>query len=112
MGAIVRDPLIRLLAVNWLAGFAVTVILVGGLYVTDAGGLWSLILRSEQPAVPIAMLFAGFLITFTSAAMGTAVMSLTPQFDGGRGDECGGRRQPCAAARPVPTAARVFLNQA
>ncbi|MEI2387951.1 hypothetical protein [Breoghania sp. JC706] len=94
-----RNPLIRLLAINWLAGFAVTVLIVGGLYLTDMGGLWSLIMRSEMPIVPIAMLFFGFLITFTSAAMGTAVMSMPSDGSGGGG---GGRRFRIRAPELVP----------
>ncbi|WP_245926662.1 hypothetical protein [Breoghania corrubedonensis] len=100
-----RNPLFRLLAINWLAGFVVTVLLVAGFYLTDIGGLWSLIMRSETPFVPIAMLFFGFLITFTSAAMGTAIMSMPSDGSGG-----GGRRLRIRAPELVPIRVKANAN--
>ncbi|AXS38979.1 hypothetical protein [Breoghania sp. L-A4] len=73
---LIRNPLLRLLAINWLIGFCVTTLVVSGLLYWDAGGLWSLIARAEAPLVPLAMLFFGFLITLCSAAMGTAIMAM------------------------------------
>ena len=101
MRTLIRNPLLRLLAINWLAGFAVTVLLVGGIYATDMGGLWSLIMRSEMPLVPIAMLFFGFLITFTSAVMGTAIMTLPRDGSGGGGHRARLRRAPALVPVPV-----------
>lgn len=109
MRALSRNPLFRLLALNWLAGFAVTVLLVGGLYATDAGGLWSLIMRSEMPAVPIAMLFCGFLVTFTSAAMGTAIMMMPSDRSSGGGGRRMRLRTP--ALVPVPVEAKVHQRR-
>ncbi len=74
--ALIRNPLIRLLAINWLIGLCVTTLVVSGLLYWDAGGLWSLISRTDAPLVPLAMLFFGFLITLCSAAMGTAIMGM------------------------------------
>lgn len=71
-----RNPLVRLLAINWLIGFATTVLVVVGLLLTNAVGLRDLILNSENPVVPLALLFFGLLITICSVAMGAAVMSL------------------------------------
>lgn len=99
--SLVRNPLIRLLAVNWLIGLGITLLVIAGLFFTDAGGLWTLIARSEDPVVPIAMLFFGFLITLCSAAMGTAIMGL-PETDpeGGSGRRL--RFSTGGLAKPVP----------
>ena len=106
MRVVLRNPLFRLLAINWLAGLAVTLLLVGGIYLTDPAGLWTLIARSQMPAVPIAMLFFGFLITFTSAAMGTAIMSMPSDDRPG-----GGRRLRISRAEPVPIPVRADTTQ-
>ncbi len=71
-----KNPLFRILAWNWLAGAAVAVILFGGLIGTNTMHLRDLIAESDQPLVPVAMLVAGFLVTFTSVAMGTAIMTM------------------------------------
>nr|WP_321457497.1 hypothetical protein [uncultured Cohaesibacter sp.] len=73
---IIKNPLIRLLAINWLIGFVVTVLITCGLLITNAAGLQDLIFNSENPLIPIALLFFGLLITICSVAMGAAVMSL------------------------------------
>ncbi|WP_319410358.1 hypothetical protein [uncultured Cohaesibacter sp.] len=78
---IIQNPLIRLLAINWLIGLLATVLIVAGLLVTNAAGLQELIFNSENPLVPLALLFFGLLITICSVAMGAAVMSL-PKDDG------------------------------
>ncbi len=71
-----ENPLFRLLAWNWLAGAAVALILFGGLIGLNTMHLRDLILESDHPLVPVAMLIAGFLVTFSSVAMGTAIMTL------------------------------------
>ncbi len=70
------NPLMRLLAINWLIGFAVTVMIFCGLLLTNAAGLQDLIFNSDEPWIPMALLFFGLLITICSVAMGAAVMSL------------------------------------
>ncbi|WP_316859648.1 hypothetical protein [uncultured Cohaesibacter sp.] len=70
------NPLIRLLAINWLIGFATTILIFFGLLATNAAGLKDLIFNSENPLIPMALLFFGLLITICSVAMGAAVMSL------------------------------------
>lgn len=74
---------------NWLAGAAAAVTLLVGLLATDAMHLRELILASDSPGVPIAMLLIGFLVTFCSVAMGSAIMGLG-QDDG---DPDGGHRE-------------------
>lgn len=71
-----KNPLFRLLAWNWLAGAAVALILFGALIGTNTMHLRDLILESDHPLVPVVMLIAGFLVTFSSVAMGSAIMSM------------------------------------
>lgn len=73
---VLRNPLVRLLAINWLIGFFTTVLIFTGLLVTNAAGLQDLIMNSENPIIPSVLLFFGLLITICSVAMGAAVMSL------------------------------------
>ena len=71
-----RNPLVRLLAINWLIGLFTTILVVTGILLTNAAGLRDLISNSENPIVPLSLLFFGLLITICSVAMGAAVMSL------------------------------------
>lgn len=71
-----RNPLFRLLAVNWLHGLGIAVFLEAALLSANVGGLRDLIAASEQPLLPLGLLFAGLLITCTSVSMGAAVISL------------------------------------
>lgn len=105
---ILGNPLLRLLVVNWLIGLAATVLVVGGLLLTDAAGLRSLIVRSDAAVPAIALLFFGFLITLTSAAMGTAIMGLPREASGsgGHGARRGSRVRPIRVPLPVQTGAR------
>ncbi len=87
-----QNPLFRLLAWNWLAGAGAAVTLLVGLIATNAMRLRDLIFSSEDPFIPIMLLLFGFLITFCSVAMGTAIMSLGEA----TGDGTGGRRSKAA----------------
>jgi acyl-coenzyme A thioesterase PaaI-like protein len=69
-------PLTRLLAINLGIGVALALLLVGGLLVLNPGGLRDLILADRSPTVAIALLLGGFIITFASTAMGTAIMAM------------------------------------
>jgi hypothetical protein len=71
-----RNPLIRLLAVNLASGIAVAVIAFGGLLMLDAHGLRRLILGDQSPGIAAALLLFGFVITFGSWVMGTAIMRI------------------------------------
>lgn len=75
-----RDPLMRLLAIHWLIGLVATIIIFVGLIVTNAAGLQDLIMGSDEPLVPLALLFFGLLITICSVAMGMAIM-MVPKDD-------------------------------
>ena len=80
-------PLTRLLAINLGIGVALALLLVGGLLVLNPGGLRDLILADRSPQVAIGLLLGGFVVTFGSTAMGTAIMALGvgEQDDGPRG---------------------------
>ena len=71
-----QDPLMRLLAINWVIGFIATVIVFCGLLLTNAAGLQDLIFGSDEPLIPMALLFFGLLITICSVAMGVAIMTV------------------------------------
>jgi hypothetical protein len=69
-----RDPLLRLLAVNLAGGSLAALIAVGGLLAFDIFGLRRLMLVDAHPFLVLALLVSGFVVTFGSVAMGSAVM--------------------------------------
>ncbi len=73
--------LVRFLLVNCAIGVAGGWTLLAALLATDTAGLRTLISNETSPAVPIALLAAGFAVTFGSAAMGAAVMAMRPGDD-------------------------------
>ena len=68
-------PMARLLAINLGIGVVLAVLLVGGLLLLNPGGLRHLILADRAPTIAIALLLGGFVVTFASVAMGTAIMA-------------------------------------
>ena len=90
MLALFRQPLIRLLAINLAIGISAAVLMLGGLLLLNPGGLRDLIF-ADGSAGFIVLLF-GFVVTFGSTAMGSAIMALgrqPPHVDGQ-----GGKRRP------------------
>jgi hypothetical protein len=73
---IFRVPLFRLLAINLGIGLSIAALLVGGLLWLDPGGLRHLILADRSPGVALGLLIFGFVVTFGSTAMGTAIMAI------------------------------------
>ena len=73
---VLRIPLFRLLAINLAIGGGLAVLLVGGLLAIDPGGLRHLIFADRSPATALGLLLFGFVVTFGSAAMGTAIMAM------------------------------------
>jgi hypothetical protein len=71
-----RNPLLRLLAVNLAIGIAAAVLMLGGLFALNPHGLRDLILADNSGAAAAGLLFFGLVITFGSVAMGTAIMAL------------------------------------
>jgi hypothetical protein len=72
-----RVPLFRLLAINLAAGIVLAALLVGGLLALNPFGLRDLILADSSPGTALGLLLFGFVITFGSAVMGTAIMMAT-----------------------------------
>ncbi len=70
-----RVPLFRLLAINLAAGTTLAVLLVGGLLALNPSGLRDLIFANSSPATALGLLLFGFIVTFGSTAMGTAIMA-------------------------------------
>ena len=68
-------PLLRLLGVNCAAGIAVALLALGGLLALN-DELRDLIFNDPSPGVALALLSGGFIVTFASATMGSAIMGL------------------------------------
>jgi len=68
--------LLRLLAVHGAMGVAIGCAAAGGLLMTDAGGLATLMGQTGSYAAASALLFGGFALTFGSLAMASAIMML------------------------------------
>jgi hypothetical protein len=92
-----RDPLFRLLLTNLAAGLAAALILFGGLLLLNPSNLRGLILSDRSPETALLLLLFGFLITFGSAAMGTAIMAIGRR----RTPPAGGRHRHARTPQPV-----------
>lgn len=95
-----RVPLFRLLAINLAAGAAIAALLVGGLLALNPGGLRHLIFADASPGTALGLLLFGFVVTFGSAAMGTAIMAM------GRAADDTRRGPPVPVVRPEHALAR------
>ncbi|MCG2631319.1 hypothetical protein L6654_32290 [Bradyrhizobium sp. WYCCWR 13023] len=86
--SLLRVPLLRLLAINLAIGACAAVLLVGGLLWLNPGHLRELIFADRAPGIGLVLLLASFVITFGSAAMGSAIMAQgrKPDDDGGGGN--------------------------
>jgi hypothetical protein len=91
-----RVPLFRLLAINLAAGVALATLVVGGLLALNPGGLRHLIFADASPGTALGLLLFGFVVTFGSAAMGTAIMAM-----GRAADEENRRGPPAPVAQPA-----------
>ena len=91
-----RVPLFRLLAINLAAGVALATLVVGGLLALNPGGLRDLILADRTPGTALALLLFGFVVTFGSAVMGSAIMEAA----GGSGRAAGTPKAGGATAGP------------
>ncbi|MFB6447453.1 hypothetical protein [Bradyrhizobium tunisiense] len=88
---LLRIPLFRLLAINLAIGACAATLLVGGLLWLNPGHLRDLIFADRSPGIALALLLASFLITFGSAAMGSAIMAQGRKEDSGKGGGHGAR---------------------
>ncbi|MBH5389071.1 hypothetical protein [Bradyrhizobium diversitatis] len=83
--SLLRIPLFRLLAINLAIGACAAALLVGGLLWLNPGHLRELIFADRAPGVALFLLLASFLITFGSAAMGSAIMAEGRKEDNDKG---------------------------
>jgi hypothetical protein len=90
-----RVPLFRLLAINLAVGVTLAALAVGGLLALNPGGLRHLIFADASPGTALGLLLFGFVVTFGSAAMGTAIMAM------GRAADDDRRGPPKLVARPA-----------
>jgi hypothetical protein len=84
-----RAALFRLLAINLGIGMSIAALLVGGLLWLDVGGLRHMIVADRSPAVALGLLLFGFVVTFGSTAMGTAIMAIGRRQKDGDGPPAG-----------------------
>ncbi|MBW7973455.1 hypothetical protein [Bradyrhizobium sp. BR 10289] len=87
--SLLRIPLLRLLAINLAIGACAAMLLVGGLLWLNPGHLRELIFADRSPGIPLLVLLASFVMTFGSAAMGSAIMAQGRKADDDR--QGGGR---------------------
>jgi hypothetical protein len=100
-----RVPLFRLLVINLAMGTALAVLLVGGLLLFNPARLRDLILADSSPGIALGLLLFGFIVTFGSTAMGTAIMAIGQRQ--AVDDKPRGPPLPVAQQiRPVPVRAR------
>jgi hypothetical protein len=76
---VLRAPLLRLLAINLATGTAAAALLVGGLLALNPFGLRDLIFADNSPGTALGLLLFGFVVTFGSSAMGSAIMAMGMQ---------------------------------
>lgn len=88
--SLLRIPLFRLLAINLAIGACAAVLLVGGLLWLNPGHLRELIFADRSPGIALLVLFGSFLVTFGSAAMGSAIMAQGRKDDDDKGGGGGG----------------------
>jgi hypothetical protein len=103
---LLRVPLFRLLAINLAAGVTLATLVVGGLLVLDPGGLRRLIFADASPGTALGLLLFGFVVTFGSAAMGTAIMAM-----GRAADDEKRRGPPAPVAEPAHAMARAWRRR-
>ena len=99
---LVRHPLFRLLAINLLGGIVIAALTVVGLLALNPMHLRDLILGDRSPGVVIGLLLFGFVVTFASTMMGSAIMALARS----EKNNDRPRGQPLCAAASVAVTAR------
>jgi len=100
-----RDPLVRMMIINWVVGACMGVAFALVLLVADVGGMRSLIMGAEMAGPALALLFGGFAITFGAVIAATAIM-LLPGEDDDRDGGHGLRLRPELELVPVRVQAR------
>ena len=97
LATLFREPLFRLLAINLAIGIAAAALMTGGLLALNPCGLRSLILADPSGGATVVLMLFGFVVTFGSTAMGTAIMAL-----GREPAPPGGKRRKAASGEPAP----------
>jgi hypothetical protein len=75
------DEIVRHMLAPALAGSLAGLVATAGLLALNVGSLRTLIAGAERGWIAVALLAAGFMITFGSAAIGAAIMSLGEDSD-------------------------------
>jgi len=96
-----RDPLVRMMVVNWIVGACMGVAFALVLLAGDVGGMRSLIMGADMAAPALALLFGGFAVTFGAVIAATAIM-LLPGEDDDRDGGHGMRLRPEPTLQPIP----------
>ncbi|QDL96290.1 hypothetical protein [Rhodopseudomonas palustris] len=105
--ALLGQPLFRLLAINLAIGVMIAALLLGGLLYLNPGHLRDLIFADDSPGTALGLLLFGFVVTFGSAAMGSAIMAMGTDL---RGGDNGGKKlalpiELISGAEPIPVRA-------
>ncbi len=81
-----RDPLIRIVIVNWILGACLGVAFAALMLAVDVGGLRGLMWGHTISIPALVLLFGGFAITFGGLVAATAIMMIKDDddSDGGR----------------------------
>ena len=103
-GGFLSHPLFRLLAINLVSGIVVALLLLAGILLLNPHRIRDLLFADAQGGLAIMLIGFGFIVTFGSVAMGSAIMAL------GRGDRPhsgkfrrnAGNRSWQAAMHPAP----------
>lgn len=69
-------PLFRLLAINLASGIAVALLLLTGILLLNPHRIRDLLLADENGVLVLLLIGCGFIVTFGSVAMGSAIMAL------------------------------------
>ena len=86
-----QDPLLRLIAINGVAGVGVAMLVMGGIFWTNIGNLRVLVAGAEDPVLPVLMLAFALVITLGSVVIGSAIMLLGRKGGNRSGGPRGGR---------------------
>ena len=100
-----KDPLFRLLFVNGVAGVAIAILVLVGIFWANIGNLRTLVAAAEDPVLPVLMLGFGLVITLGSVVIGSAIMLLGDNSGGGGTRRIAPRFKYDNELRAVPVAA-------
>jgi hypothetical protein len=69
-------PLLRFLGLHLALGAAIAVAIVSLILMTNLAGLKKLIVEAQNPFIPLLLLYAFNIITFSSVTMGVGIMTM------------------------------------